>query len=576
MALTPAFNFGRIRGVISANFPLSRGVSPSVCSVTIPPISGLDRAPQPMIFSDGFRTVAFRDCIISDVSPSVDQSGFETWTVSILDRRWRWKFGQISGTYNIRRGDSIITSTMRSPRQLAALCFEAMGEKRFDVSRMPNDTYPFVDWDVERPDAALDQLCQMVGAHVALRVDDVPAIYQDGIGFDLPNIPSSSASKGFNFGVVPGKVGVLSAPFEWQMDFKLLPVGQDVDGTIKDIYKLSYAPKPKQIAKQKLTGWLFSHPDVMQGVPERVRKYAEKSVWKWFKIVKPDIEVMPMTNIPLHSTRQLVFLDHQLDFEHLEIEQRVARKNGWFDMTGRVRRRPEVFGKFSDNGDNNIDGTFKESEFPAGNDQSRNATLLYPKAFDLDSDRGLVKFGDPVYMENPVTQADRGKEQPTIMIPDIRLRVAVNLRSPTTQALYRAVMTKAVPGANDLRTINYETREDIQPRYTLTAEGGEHNLPEVRQQLAYYANFAAYQYQLKNPGSGTYPQVIPASPDGRLAQVVWSIDSEGFISTSIYRDIEGLLNIVDYDERRREVARLATQKKLTRQFSQQDRKKDPK
>ena len=51
--------------------------------------------------------------------------------------------------------------------------------------------------------------------------------------------------------------------------------------------------------------------------------------------------------------------------------------------------------------------------------------------------------------------------------------------------------------------------------------------------------------------------LLPYAPDGRIAQVTFSIDDEGFISTSINKEVEGLSSIVDYTERRQKLAALA-------------------
>ena len=119
--LTPFFQFGTISGVESVSYSLSRGTAPSTCTLTIPPMPGLDFDPKPMVWSDGVRTVKFNDCKITSVVPSVGGDGFERWTVSIWDRRWRWKFGQVSGRYNVRHGGVIRKDTQKTVRQLAEI-----------------------------------------------------------------------------------------------------------------------------------------------------------------------------------------------------------------------------------------------------------------------------------------------------------------------------------------------------------------------------------------------------------------------------------------------------------------------
>ncbi|MCX8092493.1 MAG: hypothetical protein N3I86_16450, partial [Verrucomicrobiae bacterium] len=56
------------------------------------------------------------------------------YRVRIQDRRWKWRFGQISGEYNVRRDDNqqnFLLGTARNPQQLARLCLDAMGEQNY-------------------------------------------------------------------------------------------------------------------------------------------------------------------------------------------------------------------------------------------------------------------------------------------------------------------------------------------------------------------------------------------------------------------------------------------------------------
>lgn len=566
MTLTPYFQFGSISAVESANFPLSRGVSPSVCTISILPGVELDRVPRTMTFGDGVRSVSFSQCVIVDVSPQIDRSGFMSLTVSIHDRRWKWRFGQISGTYNVRRAGRLVESTEQSPRELAKLCFAAMGEKKFDISRMPNDTNPYVDWDLERPDAALDQLCQAVNAHVVLRSDDVAAIYPDGFGTDLPKIPSSSLSEAFEFGVIPGAVGITTSPFAWQFDFKLEPVGLDTDGSIVPIQQLSFTPKTEH-------GWYDSNPPEFAGLKQGVRKLAQATVFKWYRIVPPSGK-MPIANMEIESIKQfLPLLENQLEYAKLSVEERALSNKVRMLDSDRTRLPAQVFGVFYDE-----EGTGSDNVEEFAINTIKQPKLIFGKSFSIDNQRGLVKFADPVIRYNPRsgTLGKDGKRQQELVNPDIRLRTATNFRHPDSGAAYRWHRKVAINGGLDKTIIAWEAREDITPQWRVDRVKGTaiNNITEVERQLNYYLSFAQKRHEPKRPASGSYPWLVPYSPDGRIAQVIYEIDSEGFIGTSIHRDIEALLNIQSYQERRREVARLATQQRDARSLTKQDETKD--
>ena len=164
MTIQGRFRFGEVVGVERLEFTRSRGVTPSVCQFRIPAVGRpLPTKPSPMVFMDGRNSYTFRDCIVGDIALDASESG-QSWIVTVFDRRWRWAFGEISGQYNIRRAGKTIPKASKTPRELAALCFEALGEDRYDVSLMPNYLQPEVNWVMENPGAALESLCSQVGA----------------------------------------------------------------------------------------------------------------------------------------------------------------------------------------------------------------------------------------------------------------------------------------------------------------------------------------------------------------------------------------------------------------------------
>lgn len=560
MTLVPRMTFGNVKGVESMTFALGRGVQPSVCSFSVPVGVELDRVPKTLTISDGVRSVQFTQCLLQHAVPSTDGSGLSSQSCAVADRRWKWKYGQVSGKYNVRKRGQILEETKRTPRELAELCFEAMGERKYDISKMPNDILPFIEWDMETPDAALDQLCQLVNSHVCLRSDDTAAIYRDGEGNDLPNIPSSSFSDGLDFGEKPGMCGVASAPFQWQVDLTLTPVGLDKDDIIKPIKDLSYMPKG---------GWGDVEVTEMEDVEKKYRKIAKETVWRWYLIGRPEsMETMPMTKEKLRSVDQFFpLLDHQLDYTRLSQEQKIGRKNeGRIDAAAIARKPRQVFGVFYDEDGTGTDNVeeFTDDLSPLNNELKTANLSVYSKSFQVDNERMLVIFSDPVYRfrDGMATSAD------------IRLRTAVNLRHIVTRALYRWTKTQKVPGGIDASIIKWTTRNDVIPEWNPITKEKPDNLQQVARELQYYMENALERYAPKSPASGTYPMLVPYSPDGRIAEVIYSIDGEGFISTSVNREVESLYNLQSYAEGRRELSRSAILAKLARQLAAQEPEED--
>jgi hypothetical protein len=570
--LRPQFRFGALTGVMSASYTLARGVSPSICSVTVPPSVQLDRRPHTMVWSDGVRTLQFSNCLVVDVNVTQGQDGKQSLVVSIADRRWRWSLAQISGQYNVITGGRIIEGTRRSARQLAALCLDALGEEDYDLRQMPDDVYPPVDWDVERVDSALDELCRSVGSHVVLRHDDRVAIYFEGRGMGLPALPSSSEGVSYDFGAIPGHVAIVSAPMQWQLDFDLVPVGLDVDNKIKPIDALSYRP-PR--------GWEYEDFPDCTNVDIRVRRLARETVWRWYRVIPPGWEVRDLgrgrtfdepgyrglrfmpggrllrNRLPIYAPSQLVLLTSQLDTEQFSGTQRAEVNAAAFDPEALSRKRAQVWGIFTlGNGagePNEPDD--EELEELQLRTVDLSPELVVPTSFEIDSELMLVKFSDAVYLE----------EGSQVVPPRIKLRTACQYRDSETRAAYRLVKKYPVPQGMDDSLVEYHALNDVVPElrpFLDEAVPAVSNVKEVEKELDRASVWQLVKYRIKTPGNAVYPMLVPASPDGIIAQVSIDIDQAGYMSTSVHREAEDASNFVSYDERRDQLRVLATVRKI--------------
>jgi hypothetical protein len=186
--------------LLDATVNLTHGTSPSVARLSLVPQATLPSEFGTLTLSFGSVSLELPGCRLDYGSVQRTTTG-EISQVSILDRRWRWRFGQISGTYNIRRDDASLEqgqagaiSSERTPQQLATLCLEAMAESQFDVSDLPNDARPTVEWDREVPAQALAALCDQLGTQVVLQLDNRVALRRVGQGAELPPIDALQRS----------------------------------------------------------------------------------------------------------------------------------------------------------------------------------------------------------------------------------------------------------------------------------------------------------------------------------------------------------------------------------------------
>jgi hypothetical protein len=77
----------------------------------------------------------------------------------------------VKGAYNLRdRRGELTPWSMKSARELALLCLEAMGAAAFEVD-LPDDSFPSVDWSYANAGEALSALAQAHGRVVIYQLD---------------------------------------------------------------------------------------------------------------------------------------------------------------------------------------------------------------------------------------------------------------------------------------------------------------------------------------------------------------------------------------------------------------------
>ena len=115
----------------SCSATFSHGHEPGVISAitSLPPAGAASFGD--FTFSDGQRTVTIRDCKLASVQTSSNESGY-TYIYHFLDRRWRWRFGEVSAHFNARdRRDNLIPWMAKTPREMAEYLLDRMGERNY-------------------------------------------------------------------------------------------------------------------------------------------------------------------------------------------------------------------------------------------------------------------------------------------------------------------------------------------------------------------------------------------------------------------------------------------------------------
>lgn len=503
------------RGTVS----IGHGITPASFSLTITPQRSLPPETGAITLTYGRQKIVFPDCKIDQVSFSTD--GAQLLTVSILDRRWKWAFGSISGHYNIRNPDGTVRGHLnlndrravinseRTPRELAALCLEAMGERRFDVGDLPNDTRPMVEWEGENPASMLADLCEALGCRIVLRLDNTVVIRQLNTGGKLPNEgPIHRRDSTLDPAEMPDALHCFCGPNLYQSDLRLEAVGEEADGSIVPIGDLSYEPDG---------GWsLADVPEFNSIADQTLRNLAKRSVFRYFRPREPSLVV---------GYGQVEKRDQLLPLNDFLVDS--------VEVNGVREAKPAfVFGVWTAEGGDS--GNQAATLQPVANDQDK--TVL--RDYQIDAERGLIITGDYIYK--------LVGEVPNITIgePDLIFRTACTVRDPETMAYVRYERVRDNRGrrfGTGPRLIKHEDIRLTARADWKAADDGSYepgpittNIKEVNQEADHYLDEESKAYDTTSAETLVYSGLWPIELDGTIQRVSYNVGAP-FASTTVER-----------------------------------------
>ncbi len=514
-------SFPGVQRMQSASFVLTHGISPSVAQLSIAPQATPPSDYGTLRFTYGQVQVELTDCKIDHGTVDRNTSG-EIVSLSILDRRWRWRFGRISGIYNTRRDDASLQkgeigeiNSERTPRQLAKLCLEAMDETDFDVDDLPNETRPTVEWDNAVPAEALATLCEELGCRVVLQFDNRVAIRRIGIGAELPIDGVMQHSPTINLPERPDKIAVVGGPTRFQVDFHLEAVGltdeegEEVD-RLKPLGELPYKPT---------NGWQFCDPPFFHQVASQSRALAQKSVFKYYRIRMP-------ATVPGYEGPNGNLVEKLEQILPIETEQ--VKLVG---QSGQKTNEPAVvFGVWHD-GSFNLANTSQELA-PLESQSDGSAKSHYRRSFTVDAARGLVIFDEPVVMNaNPF-----GGYSMVIAPASLVLRATCMVRDRETRAFdcYERARSTGATGGTKPRYLKHDELRLVQrPEYSQNYDvGGVHgNRDELDTVADEILDAAELDYQTTTALTMKYPGLRLIELDGAIQQVSLQVGTSGAWTT---------------------------------------------
>ena len=537
--------YGNLPDFISASFTLTQGISPSVATIETPPLTSTLPAIAEMRILFGGTLLRFPGCALDKIEPIGDGEGRVRWRVSILDRRWIWReTGRISGIYNtdpLKVKAAIAGQdggeTVKTLRELLELCLDALDEPDYIISPLLSGgetTFPSVEWDYNRPAEALADLCDRSNNVVTLGLDNRIRVFPKGQGEQLPSENLIESQISADAPEAPQSIIVVGARDKYQFDFILDPVGRELDGTVKPINELSFAP---EVDGQP--DWSENDYFLMNKVPEQFRPLAFETVWKWYKI-RPDFALPDGTQVD-DIKEVLPLLGQQVEtYENDEGDE--------------VPRQPWVYGVYSP-----LRARIKAAVDEPQERLTNQPKSIYTGGFSVDAERGIVMFSEPVLR---ITKEKESGTAPGVgsmfnYPAQIRLRIAINYNPKGFEGWQRAeYFANQQPTGATTSTVNswvrYILDETIERNvyYDFEASQLRDNKTENEAKAQKVWDTAVAEYaSLTNASSASYAGIVPIGCDGAITQVTWDIGESG-AKTRISRNREETFITPSYSERR--------------------------
>ncbi|MBS0263892.1 MAG: hypothetical protein JSS02_18280 [Planctomycetes bacterium] len=499
--MVPLLEFPGVEYVRSWSLTLSHGVTPSVALVEIAPQFDMPAEVGTLTLTFGDVVLTFPGCALDRATVRRDRAGMIV-SLAILDRRWAWRFGQITGRYNLRdeRGQ-LLPETEKSPRELATMLCAALGETAADVSLLPDDARPTVAWVYANPAEELARLAAGLGCTVVLGLAGAVSLQPVGTGNPLP---VTGTERTRNFGIDPptrpDSLLVVCGPTRYETTFRLEAVGQEPTGEIVPLNELSYAPA---------SGWENEAWLGFANIADpQARAKARQTVYRWYRLkctapanTPGEFHIAGYAGsvndvwqlLPLAATRLLTCTDA--------------------DGTPRAEP-PELSGRFWDR---SLDG------------QNIPSQRRYPGAFRIDRNRGLVQFAEPVLQVNPAAAAG-------FLPAELYLTIAHGVLEAATHVADCYTSERAFPGEPRGTGPAVLPRPDLARTVRTTYDTGNtpigvvENTADLEAEVAAQLDAAQALYETRLTDFVEYAGLVPISPDGAITQVQWSATERGAVT----------------------------------------------
>jgi hypothetical protein len=523
--LEPIIEWPGLETIISAEGTLAHGVGANAWIIQCKPQKKMPPILGTLTLRWGDYKQEFKECRIRDASYTFNERG-EIVSLIIDDRRWKWRYGHISGIYNVRLQDGeilqrnkgsklAVLDTEREPQELAKLLLEEMQEQGYDVGDLPNAFRPSCEWDYVNPAMALQELCEQVGTRVVLQTTGKVKICKTGQGTQLSDqYPYESYGQAMELAQLPENMLVIGDRVLWQVDIPLEAVGMERDETIKLLDDLSYKPS---------SGWgnLQTHGGI-SNVDDR--EMARRTVFKMYRIKSP--VTLPLT--PPGVNKTITQLDLILPLVGTRGEYKIDA-----DTKKKILYPPVCYGNHYFKHDAELANRMAADPKPGTADISQQ---IVQAGFSLNEEKGIVSFGDHVF------KRDNGKPVPA----DIYLRCCVGLRSEKTGQFYRYERRKKVGKTNAGEPDMVLRHPEIS---VLVKRDKTSNQAKKEKEADYYIDAMVKELVEKKPQVAEYKGWYPIELDGAIHSISWSMGPDGARMVVQRNDDSGSSTTLPYNQR---------------------------
>jgi len=511
--------------IASGDFTFSLGGSAGSGTITFPTTGYTIANKSTLVLSDNERTITLNNMYVTGVRDTFDAQGGRHLTCSIYDRRWEWQWGYVNGIYNELDYNGL-PKQEKTLQQLFELIFTAINETNYIFVGMEGyaTTYPEVNWEFENPGEAINSLCDKYGVTLGLSTDNggrfviCPMNYER----DFPGGTSSMTYEHAEVGVLlPNKIILVGARAQVQEQFKdLIPVGEDIDGSVKPINQLSFSPTTQAPEEEEYPykAWGDALRDCFTNLAtEQEKLLAEKCIFKWYSI---DFYLEETVN-----GQDVLVYDPELILPLLSEISDVEVVEGKTDHA-----KPYVLAETTE-----WDGTeFKTVAFGKITD-----------GYSIDKKLGIVKFNDPTVK----TVTANGPVSGGFTWAVVDLVAAYEVKAGTTDDFI--YYEQAVTGGTEMPAVHKEN--SMVPWYKIDPDTNVEiltNATDLDNYAAEVMTLLLGQYINQSPEIRVLPGVYAVGAYGLIRSVRVSIDEANGAETEIQKGIEiPKLNIDKYEER---------------------------